>query len=139
MMKCENCGRHDATFYYRSVINGEAQETHLCEECAEKLGYRAGFGIDFAGGFDDLFSLLPHVVGGDGFFDMPRFTPAARRTLRAVEQAPEEENFGLSSAEREALQKECAANALQSALEKALADEDYEKAAQLRDELKKLQ
>ena len=137
-MKCENCGKREATFYYRSVINGQAQETHLCEECAEKLGYRAGFGVDFGSGFDDLFSLLPRVVGAEDFFDMPRFTPAARRTLRAAGQE-QTEDFGLSEKEKAALQKECAVNALQAALSDALAAEDYEKAASLRDELKQLQ
>ena len=38
-MKCENCGRNEANFIYRSSINGRTEEHHLCQACAEKLGY----------------------------------------------------------------------------------------------------
>ena len=38
-MKCENCGKNEVTFVYRSNINGRTEEHHLCQACAEKLGY----------------------------------------------------------------------------------------------------
>ena len=38
-MKCENCGKNEVTFVYKSNINGKVEEKHLCQECAEKLGY----------------------------------------------------------------------------------------------------
>ena len=38
-MKCQNCGRNEATYYYKSSINGRVTETHLCADCARKLGY----------------------------------------------------------------------------------------------------
>ena len=38
-MKCENCGKNEANFVYRSSINGRTEEHHLCRACAEKLGY----------------------------------------------------------------------------------------------------
>ena len=37
-MKCQNCGRNEATYYYKSSINGRVTETHLCADCARKLG-----------------------------------------------------------------------------------------------------
>ena len=37
-MKCQNCGKNEATFYYRSSINGRVMESHLCPECARQLG-----------------------------------------------------------------------------------------------------
>ena len=37
-MKCQNCGKNEATFYYRSSINGRVMESHLCPQCAQKLG-----------------------------------------------------------------------------------------------------
>ena len=36
-MKCENCGKNEVTFVYRSNINGRTEEHHLCQACAEKL------------------------------------------------------------------------------------------------------
>lgn len=139
-MKCEHCKEKEATFYYRSVVNGEVSEVHLCEDCAEKLGYRAGFGVDFAGGFDDLFSLLPRVAGANGFFDMPRFTPAAHRTLRVLpSEEQEDDTCTLGTDEQAELRRERERNAKRIALDEALAAEDYERAALLRDELKQLE
>ena len=37
-MKCQNCGKNEATFYYKSNINGRVMESHLCPECARQLG-----------------------------------------------------------------------------------------------------
>ena len=37
-MKCENCGKNEVSFVYRSSINGRTEEHHLCQACAEKLG-----------------------------------------------------------------------------------------------------
>ena len=32
-MKCEHCGKNEATFYYKSNINGNVTEHHLCGDC----------------------------------------------------------------------------------------------------------
>lgn len=132
-MKCENCGRNDATFYYRSNVNGRVSEAHLCEECASSLGYRT----DLGGAWDDLFSLLPRVVGGEDF--VPSFTPAARRTLHILPSEEEHEQPLLPIEEQRALRRERERNALRVALDEALEQEDYEQAAKLRDELKRME
>ncbi len=43
-MKCENCGKNEVTFVYRSNVNGHVEEKHLCSDCAEKLGYTQRLG-----------------------------------------------------------------------------------------------
>ena len=132
-MKCENCGRNDATFYYRSNVNGRVSEAHLCEECASALGYRTELG----GAWDDLFSLLPRVVGGEDF--APSFTPAARRALHILPSEEEHEQPLLSEKEQREVRRERERNALHIALDEALEQEDYEQAAKLRDELRRLE
>lgn len=37
-MVCEECGNNPATFYFTKIINGEKTEFHLCEECAKEKG-----------------------------------------------------------------------------------------------------
>ena len=132
-MKCENCGRNDATFYYRSNVNGRVSEAHLCEGCASALGYRT----DLSGAWDDLFSLLPRVVGGEDF--APSFTPAARRALHILPSEEEHEQPLLPPEEQRELRREREKNALHIALDEALEQEDYEQAAFFRDELKRLE
>ena len=132
-MKCENCGRNDATFYYRSNVNGRVSEAHLCGTCAAAFGYRT----DLGGVWDDFFSLLPRVVGGEDF--TPPFTPAARRALSILPSEEEHEQPLLSEREQRELRREREKNALRVALDEALEQEDYERAAFFRDELKRLE
>ena len=37
-MLCQNCGEKEATVHLTKIINGEKTELFLCEECAEKTG-----------------------------------------------------------------------------------------------------
>lgn len=132
-MKCENCGRNDATFYYRSNVNGRVSEAHLCEACASALGYRT----ELSGTWEDLFSLLPRVVGGEDF--EASFTPAARRALHILPSETEHEQPLLSEQEQREVRRERERNALRIALDEALEREDYEQAAFFRDELRRLE
>ena len=92
-MKCENCGKNEVSFVYRSSINGRTEEHHLCQACAEKLGYtqklfnrRPSMRDSFFGNddfFGDFFSPMPSLLGRmnrmlespfDDFFDaMPEY------------------------------------------------------------------
>ncbi len=142
-MRCEHCGRNEATFHYQSTVNGRTEEAHLCPACAAELGYDTGFsGGMLDDSFGSVFSLLPSMFGGfGGFFDEPRLTGAARRTLQltpAPDQPFYETESLLDEDEGRALREECARNSLHARLEEAVAAEDYEEAARLRDELKRL-
>ena len=60
-MKCERCGRNEATFYYQSNINGRVTQVHLCPDCAAELGYTSRLEQSFRPfrrSFFDPFSLL---------------------------------------------------------------------------------
>lgn len=36
-MKCQNCGKYEANFHYSSNVNGHITEQHLCQECAATM------------------------------------------------------------------------------------------------------
>lgn len=146
-MKCENCGRNEANFIYRSSINGRTEEHHLCQACAEKLGYTQRFFskrpsmLDSFFGNDAFFGSTPSLMGRmlespfDDFFDtMPAIGAAP------VQEVQEEKKDNLMSHEdqnRFSYLRQM--NALKHAQEKAIAEEDFERAAQLRDEIHKLE
>ena len=153
-MKCENCGKNEVSFVYRSSINGRTEEHHLCQACAEKLGYtqklfarRPSMMNSFFGNddfFGDFFSPMPSLLGRmnrmlespfDDFFDtMPAIGAAP------VQEAPEEKKDDLMSHEDQSRFSYLRQmNALKQAQEKAIAEENFERAAQLRDELHKLE
>ena len=58
-MRCDRCGKNEATFYYKSNINGKVTQVHLCHQCAEELGYTDSFrSAGMTGGlFGDFLSL----------------------------------------------------------------------------------
>lgn len=62
-MLCQNCRKNEAYMHLKRIINGSAQEVHLCADCARSLGYSAGLS-DFGFGFG---SLLGDFLGkGEG-------------------------------------------------------------------------
>ncbi|MBQ0038085.1 MAG: UvrB/UvrC motif-containing protein [Clostridiales bacterium] len=138
-MKCEHCGKNEATFYYKSNVNGRVTEKHLCHECAEKMGYTESFRPMRL--FDDAFftrpfGLLDGLLGGFGSRMLTEF-PMEEDIVHAAETEKKEEEL-LDGAQREKLTRECRRNALQAQLKSAVEREDFETAIKLRDEIRQL-
>lgn len=52
-MKCQKCGANNANTHIKTIMNGEFKEYALCSECAKKMGYTNVFG-DFENEFSSL-------------------------------------------------------------------------------------
>ena len=154
-MKCENCGKNEVTFVYQSNINGKVTEKHLCSACAEKLGYTQKiathsqrmmqnfFGNSIFGNsfFDDFFSPVPSLMGrmledpfDDFFADMPALgaAPAKQEEQKKEDDLVDREEQGRFAYLRQM-------NALKMEMKKAVHQENFERAAELRDEIHKLE
>ena len=134
-MKCERCGRNEATFYYQSNINGKVTQVHLCPACAEELGYTDRLYQSFRPSrrsFLDPFSLSNRMT------EFPAPLEEAARTAAGIEEEPTVPAGLVGRDEQARLQKERQRNALENQLKAAIDSENYEEAARLRDELKKL-
>ena len=146
-MKCDRCGRNEATFYYKSNINGKVTQVHLCHQCAEELGYTDSFrSAGMTGGlFGDFFSrpfgMLEPLLGGFGSRLLTEFPEPVDVLGQAREAAPSQEEGGdlLPKDQQDALTKQRKRNALQTQLDLAVEEERFEEAAKLRDELKALE
>jgi protein arginine kinase activator len=142
-MKCQNCGKNEANFFQRSNINGNISETHLCSECAEKLGYLdarglmpqnllSGFFDDRAGFMGRLFSPFFAANPQAGAFGaIPGPMPGA-----AVEAMPAAAPGGAADAELSRLRY---INELREKMRAAAAAENFELAMELREEINKLE
>ena len=166
-MMCQNCGKNEAVFHYKSNINGEVTEQHLCSECASALGYDNMSVFkphDFFGSMlSDIFgtslpqpgSLVPRGVLAcplcgstardiqntgkvgcaqcyDVFSDL--LTPYVRRihgNARHSGKIPESAGHELKT------KREIAS--LKSQLAEAIENQEFEKAAELRDSIKALE
>lgn len=155
-MKCEHCGKNEVSFLYQSNINGHVEEKHLCAQCAEKLGYSQRVAAQsqrlmqslFHDSFfhDSLFDGFPSLLGrmnrfledpfDDFFTEMPALTAAPARQNAAEAAKPgnlvEPEEQGRFSYLRQL-------NALKLEMKKAVHQENFERAAELRDEIRSLE
>ena len=154
-MKCENCGKNEVTFVYQSNVNGKVTEKHLCSECAEKLGYTQKiaahsqrmmqnfFGNSIFGNsfFDDFFSPVPSLMGrmledpfDDFFADMPALgaAPAKQEEQKKEDDLVDREEQGRFAYLRQM-------NALKMEMKKAVHQENFERAAELRDQIHQLE
>ena len=52
-MKCDSCGKENANVHMTSIVNGVKEEHHYCQQCANKK--EQGTGSMFSSMFDDTF------------------------------------------------------------------------------------
>ncbi|WP_293009965.1 MULTISPECIES: UvrB/UvrC motif-containing protein [unclassified Oscillibacter] len=149
-MKCEHCGKNEINFVYESNVNGHVEKAHLCSECAEKLGYTQAVAAhnrrmmqDFFGGgllnsfFSPQTSLLgPSLFGEDIFDDFFRQMPALGAA--PAQQQEVREKPLVEEKEQAYFAKMRQLNALRLEQRAAVLREDFEKAAQIRDQIHEL-
>ena len=153
-MKCENCGKNEVTFVYQSNVNGQITEKHLCAECAERLGYTQRLAAQsqrmmrglFGGGlFEDFFTPVPSLLGRmsrmleDPFDDFFADMPALGAPVEQRQEAQKSPDTLLEGAEQNQLAKTRQLNALRMEMQKAVGEENFERAAELRDQIHALE
>ena len=160
-MKCERCGQNEVNFYYTSNINGKVTEKHLCSKCAEELGYTkelSGLGSmkSMFGGTDSFFGRANRMFGdmfGSFFGETPSlwgrslFEPMDRWAMPAHEaqaespvheQTQQQKPMEQKSANPELVRRR-EINALREELNTCIREENFEKAAELRDKIHALE
>lgn len=153
-MKCEHCGKNEVTFVYQSNVNGQVTEKRLCAECAEKLGYtqrlaaqgqRMMRGLFGSGLFEDFFTPVPSLLGGlnrlleDPFDDFFADMPALGAPAEAKQEAPKAQEALLEQEEQNEISRKRQLNALRMEMQKAVQEENFERAAELRDQIHSLE
>jgi protein arginine kinase activator len=158
-MDCDVCKNNQATVFLTQIVEGKMQKVNLCESCSKEKGVSDPTGFALADLLLGLGAAQEIEKGGDhqkctvcGFsqgdfkktgrlgcaFCYETFAEGLEGLLKAMHKgtthigkAPE--NFMLTR-KREAEMK-----TLQRDLQKAVSEEDYESAAQIRDQIKQLE
>lgn len=160
-MKCERCHKNEATVFYRENINGKETKAHLCSKCAqEKEKESSMIWSDFFAG-DLLGSVFAPIsrrseaptesekcalcgstfaaiqksgkVGCHKCYDS--FAPYLAPTLKRLHgSATHRGKVPLKYREKLSAKRE--AEQLEAELKAAVAKEEYERAAELRDKLR---
>ncbi len=162
-MLCESCNKNQATLHFTKIINGEVEEKHLCDICAKS---KDDFDFDFPFPFHKLFTGLLEFSGKDQIEEMnfkkincPRCGLDYKKFLesgkfgcsKCYEVFPEEigvllrdihghsTHVGKVPARAEdSIFKKREVESLKKELEENIKIENFEKAAILRDEIKKI-
>ena len=167
-MLCQHCKQNEATTHIRRVINGAAQEFHLCAACAKEAGVGAQFAVpEFGFHLSDLFSgflgsslreqarpaPLRCELCGSSLEEIIRnsrvgcpqcyetFAEQLQPTLQRIHGALRHTGKvpETDPALAQRRQKEQQIAHLRDKIAAAVQDEDYEQAARLRDEIRTLE
>ena len=165
-MLCQHCQKNEATTHVKTMINGEYAEYRLCPECAHELGYDSmfpDFGADFGGLLGSFLSAaLPARSGathcklcGSTMNDIKRtgkvgcaecydtFFSELMPTIRSVhgntEHIGKHPVIEYEAVEDEPQKQGETLDDLKAQLKKAIEDENFERAAQLRDKIKEME
>lgn len=154
-MKCDKCG-NEASFFYSSNVNGRRTERHLCADCARAEGFGNALDYDQMGGmrnmFDSFFedfggffgggrSLLPSfdLFGSPMRSMMTRSAPRVNLVVGSPEQTAQSAGGVIPEADAADIRARREKGALRHQLDEAVKAEDFERAAQLRDQLRALE
>ena len=165
-MLCENCHQEEATVHLTQIVDGKVEKHHLCEACAEKKGIDVhGQPMDLGGVFAGLKKQLDHLKEGAKEPRAPRSAvcPACGMTRAEIlkkgrlgcdrcyeffgaEMLPVvvslqhgDQHLGKVPRHASVRMKNSVEQArLRRELDKAVAGENYELAARLRDQIKAL-
>ncbi len=165
-MKCERCGKREATTHMTKIVNGYKEEYHLCSECAaglkeyKEMKSNMNFGIGdfltgmFAGGKQTALSGSDKTadrcptcnMGYDEFLKSGKlgcgdcYSAFKNRLLRPVKQIHGTyEHIGKApgrGGSKVMLDRKI--SSLEAELNAAVMKQDFETAAKLRDEIKEL-
>ncbi len=161
-MLCQNCGKNLATTHMKKTINGETTELHLCAACAAKQGLNTvwnGLGLDLGNFWGSLFA-EPAVreqadavrceCCGSTFADIARsgragcpccYTTFYDRLLPYIRRihGKTRHTGKVPSAAGEEAKKEKQLDDLRRRLAESIANQEYEKCAELRDSIRALE
>ena len=164
-MMCQNCGKNPATTHIKTIVNGKLAEYDLCSECARAKGYKSFFNFD---DMDfDFNNLLGSFIGaptgrsnavrcpkcGSSFNDIVRegrvgcaecykvfyneLKPSLQRIHGQIRHSGKIASTAEPVSEEEAKTDE--REELKKQMDEAVAAQNFELAAQLRDRIKELE
>lgn len=166
-MKCQKCGANNANTHVKTIINGEFKEYDLCSECAGKLGYTnmfAGMENDFSNLLGSFFtnvlpartqatrcefcgSTYPEIaksgqVGCANCYTLfaEQLYPSIRRIHGNTTHCGKNSGRAAKAEAKPAeMTKEEKIRDLKAQQEQAVQEQNFERAAELRDQIKELE
>ncbi len=159
-MLCDECGKREATFHYTEIINGVTTELHLCELCAKKRGFTlpAAFSLpDLLGGLvepEQISPLETELICKNCGFTYSNFKNIGllgcsqcyssfhkmlEPLLKKIHGTSKHVGKFPGRRKKEKREKSSDVQLLREKLKDAVAREEFETAAKLRDKIKEIE
>ncbi len=160
-MLCQKCNKNEATTHIRTIVNAQIKEYNLCPHCAKKEGYTSLMSnsmLDFNSFFGDFFNMsLPQKIEnttcdfcGNSFSDIAQSGKVGCAECYTVFYEQLKPSINKMHGESKhagkiptGIDKEIKIfsdiESLKTQLKQAIEEQEFEKAAILRDEIKKLE
>lgn len=160
-MRCDNCGKKDAVMHLTQIVHNEMSTYHLCETCAAEKGLESGSGPANAPLADFIAQMGKAVtpVSGAGtcpscgltLADFKRtgrlgcahcwtsFEASLRGLLRKLHGGTQHVGKTYLSADPSEVDRAARVAALRRSLQRAVEEEDFERAAGLRDQIRRME
>jgi protein arginine kinase activator len=164
-MQCQSCHKNDATVHLTEINDGVRTETHLCEQCAQEEGVAVKSQIPLNELLSSLLAAQPEDAEGFGEGDQERTCPNCGLTLDRfrkeallgcphdydvfeksllplIEKAHDGKTSHCGKVPSKTpadTKKQMELMTLRQQLEAAVKNEDYERAAELRDKINRLE
>lgn len=164
-MKCQKCDINEATTHIKKIVNGNKSEIFLCSQCAGEENSIPSFKSVFDNDFEDFFT---HFLGKSpsGQITLPgeNACKTCGTTLRDIQnrgrlgcsdcytafysflQRPLKEIHGsnahigkLPKRAAKGIRLDCEIDKLKDELSRAVLNQNFEKAAELRDQIKEME
>lgn len=138
-MKCQKCGINEANVSYTQTVNGETAQICLCGDCARETGLLEKTDSVFREMEREMLSAFAMPFGNSFFArSLPRGFADVFGALPEI-SLPEEAKEKKDNEPREKEKFMNREDALKAQLLDAIAEERYEDAAKLRDEIKEME
>lgn len=153
---CDKCGKKPAVYYMKNVINGVATESYLCGDCKQKYGFTKANFPDFG----NLFAAFANPFTGlespraatcptcgctsgeyleSGFLGCPDcYNAFADIIMPSIGKVQKDTRHVGKSPKEFYSPEEAKYNELMREREQAVASEDFKRAAQINEQMKKL-
>lgn len=162
-MPCDRCGKNEAAIHFTQIQNNETTTRHLCESCATALGLDPGPGAGTAPLADFLAQMGKAIAGevlttagtcpscGLTLADFKRtgrlgcgrcwsvFEPSLKGLLRKLHGGTQHVGKVYLPADPTESDRTARVTSLRRSLQRAVDEEDFERAATLRDQIRRLE
>lgn len=152
-MKCEKCREKEAEVFCTITVNGQTARRRLCAGCADEEGFgeyfnrvRERVSESFFGISDSFFGDFFEPAGFLGSLRHLPFSALIPQAVETCERRPDaltktvgaDSDTGIPDDAGEAIRKRREISALRHRMKSAVREENFEKAAEIRDRIKEI-